>query len=249
MAGVSVRTLHYYDEIGLLRPAGLSPSGYRLYDEKNLDVLQQILFYRELDLPLAQIKTLLESPDFDRERALAQHRAALLRRRERLDRLLATIDRSLNALQEGKTMKNQDKFDGFVREKVERNESQYGAEIRAKYGDRAMDESNARLLALDREQFQSLEEEGSAIYQAFGALCRAGESPRGEQARALAARHFAFLQNYGDFYTLEVYRGLGEGYGKDERFRAFYENIQEGLAGFVREAVVCFVEQAEKERI
>ena len=111
MAGVSVRTLHYYDEIGLLRPAGLSPSGYRLYDEKNLDVLQQILFYRELDLPLAQIKTLLESPDFDQETALIQHRAALLRRRDRLDRLLATIDRSLNALQEGKTMKNH----GFIR--------------------------------------------------------------------------------------------------------------------------------------
>lgn len=108
-------------------------------------------------------------------------------------------------------MKNQDKFDGFVREKVERNESQYGAEIRAKYGDRAMDESNARLLALDREQFQSLEEEGSAIYQAFGALCRAGESPRGEQAQALAARPFCLSPELRRLLYAGGLPGIGRG--------------------------------------
>jgi DNA-binding transcriptional MerR regulator len=112
IAGVSVRTLHHYDEIGLLRPAGRSAAGYRLYSEKDLQRLQQVLFFKELGFDLAEIKRVLSDPRFDREAALAEHRKLLLERQERLGRLIRSVDKTLEAIRRGKPM-NATMFDGF----------------------------------------------------------------------------------------------------------------------------------------
>src|SRR5688572_26308475 len=126
IAGVSVRTLHHYDEIGLLKPAAHSAAGYRLYAERDLERLQQILFFKELGFDLREIKRVLSDPTFDRRRALTEHRALLLERQERLRRLIASVDRTLKAIKKGGDM-NAQMFDGF-------DAAQYEDEARQRWG-------------------------------------------------------------------------------------------------------------------
>src|SRR5687767_6075017 len=112
LAGVSVRTLHHYDEIGLLKPSSHSAAGYRIYQEADLERLQQVLFFKELGFDLKEIKRVLSDPDFDRHKALVEHRKLLLERQERFGRLIQSVDRTLKAMQRGAPM-NAKMFDGF----------------------------------------------------------------------------------------------------------------------------------------
>lgn len=148
LAGISTRTLRYYDEIDLLPPARVNSSGYRIYGAKEVDALQQILFYRELGLSLEQIRAALQTPDFDRLAALKEHRRQLLQRKHQLDLLIDTVEKTILAEEAKITMNDHDKFMGFKKELIEKNEKTYGAEIRQKYGNYKIDESNARLMNL-----------------------------------------------------------------------------------------------------
>ena len=135
LAGISPRTIRYYDEIDLLKPARVSAAGYRLYGQAEVDRLQQILFYRALGLELKKIKRLLSAPSFDELAALKEHRTKLLAKRRQVELLIANVEKTI-ALKEGKiTMTDQEKFEGFKEELVAENEEKYGAEIRAKYDD------------------------------------------------------------------------------------------------------------------
>lgn len=133
LAGVSVRTLHWYDEIGLLRPARVTEAGYRMYGPDEVDALQSILFYRALGVPLKQIGALMADASAGRLAALQSHRAALLCRRAQMDALLATLDKTI-LTEEGKcAMTDAEKFEGFKQKLVAENEAEYGAEARGKY--------------------------------------------------------------------------------------------------------------------
>ncbi|MDQ0973298.1 DNA-binding transcriptional MerR regulator [Neobacillus niacini] len=133
LAGVSTRTLRYYDEIGILKPARINSSGYRIYGQEEVNRLQQILFYRELGVGLDSIKEIVTAPTFDGARALREHREKLLEKREQLDLLITNVDKTI-ALTEGRiTMSNKEKFEGFKKKMVEDNEKKYGKEIRDKY--------------------------------------------------------------------------------------------------------------------
>lgn len=114
LVGISVRTLHYYDEINLLNPTELSKSGYRLYSETDLDKLQQILFFRELDFSLKKIKSIIDSPSFDRQEALKMHKQLLIERKNRTDQMIQTIDQTLRHMRGEITMTNEEKFEGFI---------------------------------------------------------------------------------------------------------------------------------------
>ncbi|MFQ9680983.1 MAG: MerR family transcriptional regulator [Ruthenibacterium lactatiformans] len=152
LAGVSVRTLHWYDEIGLLRPARVTEAGYRMYGPDEVDALQSILFYRALGVPLKQIGALMAGASAGRLAALQSHRAALLCRRAQRA-LLATLDKTI-LTEEGKcAMTDAEKFEGFKQKLVAENEAEYGAEARGKYGDTAVDASNAKLMGLSPEQY------------------------------------------------------------------------------------------------
>ena len=152
MSGVSARTLRYYDEIGLLKPARVSTSGYRIYGQHEVDVLQQILFYRELGFPLDDIKNLLTAPDFDRTKAFVSHLTELQNKRERLDVLIHNVTQSISAMKGEVTMSDKEKFEGFKQRLIDDNERQYGAEVRKMYGNQAVDESNAHLKGLTQAQ-------------------------------------------------------------------------------------------------
>lgn len=158
LAGVSTRTLRYYDEIGILKPARINSSGYRIYGPSEVDRLQQILFYRELGVTLEEIKEILASPAFDAISALREHRIKLLEKREHLDALIANVDLTLAEKEGMKTMSDKQKFEGFKQKLIDDNERQYGEEIRAKYGEEQINKTYQKLKGMTKEEHARLEE-------------------------------------------------------------------------------------------
>jgi DNA-binding transcriptional MerR regulator len=242
MAGVSVRTLHHYDQIGLLKPAGRTEAGYRLYGEQELLRLQQILFFKELDMPLGEVRQILDDPGFDQVTALEQHRQALQRRMKRLTRLLTTIDRTIDRLTEDEmTLTDEELYEGFTTEQIER----YKREAREMYDPALVQESQRRVKKMSRAQWQAVKAEGEVVTTGLAAL--ADREPGDPEVQALIARHHAWIES---FYpcSAEVYRGLGQGYVEHPEFRAFYEKVRPGLADFMSAAMNHYADQVLDRR-
>ncbi|XID94778.1 MerR family transcriptional regulator [Paenibacillaceae bacterium WGS1546] len=236
LAGVSTRTLRYYDEIDLLKPARINSSGYRIYGSAEVDRLQQIMFYRELGVGLEEIKSIVDSPSFDTELALRQHRDSLLAKRRQLDALIANIDHTLAHKERNATMSDKQKFAGFKRKLIEDNEAKYGAEIRAKYGDEQVDRSNAKLLNMSEEQYAELERLTEEVHRTLAEAFATGD-PAGELAQKAADLHRRWLSFHWPSYTKEAHAGVAQMYVDDERFKAYYDKDQPGVAEFLRDAV------------
>lgn len=239
MAGISTRTLRYYDQVGLLKPARINSSGYRIYGQAEVDRLQQILFYRELGVSLEKIKEILNNPDFDRLTALKEHREKLLAKREQLDLLLTNLDKTI-AFTEGRiTMSDQEKFAGFKQKLIEENEKKYGSEIRAKYGDEVVDKSNAKLKGMSQEQYDEVTKLGNQVLEVLQAAFKTGD-PAGELAQKAADLHRQWLSYFWPSYTKEAHAGVAQMYVDDPRFTAYYDAKQPGTAAFLRDAVLIY---------
>lgn len=236
MAGVSTRTLRYYDEIGILRPARINSSGYRIYGQEEVDRLQQILFYRELGVSLDNIKKIVTSPSFDSTRALKEHREQLLVKREQLHRLIANVDKTIAAAEGSMTMTDKEKFEGFKQKLIDDNEKKYGKEIRAKYGDEQVDKSNQKVKGMTEEQHAEVEKLAADVLATLDEAFATGD-PAGELAQKAADLHRQWLCYYWDSYTKEAHAGLAQMYVDDERFTAYYDKKQPGTAVFLRDAV------------
>lgn len=236
LAGTSERTLRFYDKQGLLCPKRQS-NGYRSYGPAEVDRLQEIMLYRELEVPVKEIAALLDGKAYSREDTLLAQRARLENRKAQIDVLLATIDKTLRTLQGGYNMSDKEKFDGFVQQKINENEEKYGAELRQKFGDEVMDKSNATLGKLDKKGFEKMEEEGNRIYATLATCMQEGAAPSSDVAQKLVGEHYAYLQNFGDFYTKEVYAALGSSYACDQRFVDFYDTFAPGLAVWLKDAI------------
>jgi len=236
LSGVSARTLRYYDEIGLLKPVRVATSGYRMYGQNELDTLQQILFYRELGFPLEEIKSILYATDYDRERAFQHHLTKLGKKRERLDVLIHNVKKSISAMKGETAMNDNEKFEGFKQSLIDDNEQKYGSEIRGKYGDAAVDASNAKLKGLTQEQYDEGERLRSAYEEALKSAFDTG-NPAGELAQTTCDLHRQWLCVFNPNYSREYHMGLADMYATDERFKAYYEKIKPGCAEFLREAV------------
>ncbi len=239
MSGVSTRTLRYYDEIDLLKPKRVASSGYRIYGQAQVDALQQILFYRELGFSLEDIKTLLAAPEFNRAAAFAAHLAELHIKRERLDALIRNVTKSIAVMKGETTMENAEKFEGFKRSLIEENEQKYGAEIRAKYGEAAVDAANAQLKGLTQAQYDEGERLRLALEQTLKAAFDTGD-PAGELAQKACDLHRQWLCVFYPKYSSEYHRGLGEMYVADERFKANYEKLAVGCTEFLRDAIYIY---------
>ncbi|MGE7274176.1 MerR family transcriptional regulator [Brevibacillus panacihumi] len=236
LAGISTRTLRYYDQIGILEPARINSSGYRIYGQAEVDKLQQIMFYRELGLPLNQIKELINSPTFDENKALKEHYQQLLDRRKQLDALIATVEKTI-AQKEGRTtMTDQEKFAGFTQKLVEENEQKYGKEIREKYGDDVVDRSNQKLMGMTAEQYDEMKRLENEVLAALGAALQKGD-PASEEAQKAADLHRQWLSFTWNEYSKEAHAGLAQMYVEDERFKAYYDAVQPGAAEFLRDAI------------
>lgn len=239
MAGISTRTLRYYDEIGMLKPARINSSGYRIYAQAEVDRLQQILFYRELGVSLEEIKTIVTASSFDEELTLREHRKRLLEKKEQLDLLIANVDKTL-AQKEGRvTMTNQEKFSGFKQQMIDDNEKNYGKEIREKYGDAQVDQSNQIVKNMTEKQHVEIEQLGAQVIAVLVEAYATGD-PAGELAQKAADLHRQWLSFYWGHYSKEAHAGIVQMYVDDERFTAFYDKHQPGCTLFLRDAVLIY---------
>lgn len=239
LAGISTRTLRYYDEIGILKPARINSSGYRIYGQAEVDRLQQILFYRELGVSLESIRNLVTAPSFDGTKALKEHREKLLDKRKQLDLLIANVDKTI-ALTEGRiTMSDKEKFEGFKQNMIDENEKKYGEEVRAKYGHEQANKSNQRLLGLTEEQYAQWEKLSADVLETLQEAYETSD-PAGELAQKTADLHRQWLSFAWDSYSKEAHAGLAQMYVDDERFRAFYDEKQPGRAEFLRDAILIY---------
>lgn len=240
LAGVTPRTLRWYDKMGLLRPARTTEGGYRVYGPAEVDRLQQILFYRELGLELTAIRGVLDDPAFDRRAALQSHLSELEERRIRLDALILTVRKTLEG---GDHMSDADKFEGFKRALIEKNEAAYGAEVRARYGGEAADAANRRVAGLTKEQYWAMTELEEEIRAKLKAAVQAGADPAGEAGLDIAMRHKTWLGCSwdGTAYSPEAHRGLAALYTEDARFTAYYDKETPGCAAFLRAAIEAHI--------
>ncbi|MFL0557620.1 MULTISPECIES: MerR family transcriptional regulator [Paenibacillus] len=239
LAGVSTRTLRYYDEIGLLKPARTNSSGYRIYGRREVDLLQQILFYRELGLSLEDIRSIVTDPGFDGTRALREHRNQLLDKRKQLDALIANVEKTI-ASHEGRiSMQDQEKFEGFKKQLIEENERKYGREIREKYGEDTIKKSNQKLMNMTQEEYAKVTQLENEVKVALAEAMKTGD-PAGELAQKAADLHKQWLTFYWNEYSKEAHAGLAQMYVDDERFKAYYDKDQPGAAEFLRDAIQIY---------
>jgi DNA-binding transcriptional MerR regulator len=233
LAGVSVRTLHHYDRIGLLKPGVRNAvNNYRLYGRDELLRLQQILFYKELGIPLAQIAAILDDPGFDMAEALRQHKLEIEKRRDRMDQLLHTIDNTIIHLKNNNTMNHEDMYKGFSKEQAEA----YEKEALERWGDIAR-ESQERLKKMSKDQWETIMEEMHVTNRELAAVMHLPVT--NPQVQELVRKHYRFI-GYSYTVTKEIYLGLAELYVTDERFTTFYDNTAPGLAAFLSKAMIVF---------
>lgn len=237
LAGVTVRTLHYYDEIGLLPPSRVGENGYRYYDANDLFRLQQILFFRELDLSLEEIGAILDRPDFDLLATLQSHRDGLEARIRRLRTLIHTVDTTILTLTGEVTMSEAKLFTGFSEEE----EKVYAEQAREQWGEE-VDDSYRRWNAYTPEQKETIKEEGQAIYRELAELV--GDDPA---APAVQQRIGRWHQHLRYFYEPSVgrLRGLAQGYTDHPEFAANFAEIHPQLAPFIRAAIEHYCDTLE----
>ncbi len=242
LAGVSVRTLHLYDQIGLLKPRTRTEARYRLYGEQELLRLQQILFYKELDFPLQQIGAILDDPNFDFLGALQSHKATLEARRDRVATLLVTVDKTIAKLKGEKTMMTDEElYAGFPKEQAEA----YRREATQKWGADTVQKSENHLRSLGKEGFARLKAESEEIWNALAAL--AGESPTSDRVQSQVARHYTIIRQFwgtagSSDPQKEAYRGLGQLYVHDERYTTVDGKPNPEFAQFMNRAMSYFAD-------
>lgn len=241
LVGVSVRTLHHYDEIGLLTPESVNQAGYRLYSDRELERLQQILFFREIGFSLQEIKKILDDPDFDRKRALQSHKELLLEKKKRLEAIIETVDKTIESIEGGYEMSKKDMFEGFDMTPIEEHKRKYAAEARQKYGDAVMDAVEKRTDNYTKDDWaQIMAKSGSIFAKVIAAMDRGPADPQVQEAvgelRQWITDHFYDC-------TTEIFRGLGDLYVTDERFTANIDKYKPGLAAFLREAMHIYCDR------
>jgi DNA-binding transcriptional MerR regulator len=233
LAGVSIRTLHHYDEIGLVRPSARSPAGYRLYAQSDLERLQQVLFFRELDFPLDEVKRIVADPDFDVGAALQMQRRLLTERAIRIKALIAAVDAAIDSNQKGIAMTNEERFEVFG----DFDPSKYEDEAKERWG--ASDtyrESAKRTKRYTRGDWVKIKGEADAIIEELAKLLARATPASSPEAMDLAERHRQHIERW--FYPCSppMHRALGEMYVSDPRFSETFERHAQGLAAYARDA-------------
>ncbi|WP_087974421.1 MerR family transcriptional regulator [Oceanobacillus rekensis] len=241
ISGVSGRTLRYYDQIGLLKPARINSSGYRIYGQKEVDLLQQILFYRELEVSLEEIMDIMNEPTYNQTKALENHYKKLMQKRSHLDKLMATVEKTIASKKGGIPMQDKEKFAGFKDKIIEENEQKFGKEIREKYGDETVNASNAKLRGMSEEDFKSMNDLGEEIMLLLERAYKTG-NPASDLAQEVAAKHKQWLMYAWPNYSKEAHAGLAEMYVSDERFTAYYDKAIKGGTEFLRDALLIFLD-------
>lgn len=244
IAGVSVRALHYYDEIGLLKPSFIKENGYRCYEEKELLKLQQILFFRELDFPLEKIKDIMKSTDYDALSALSDQQKLLEIKKQRIEKLLRTIRKTIVSLKGGEHMVTDDTFSAFTDPTYQK----YKDEVEKKWGDtKAYKQSRERFGKLSKADLERIKAESEDIAQMIAGLMTKGFAFDNNDVQEQINRFYRHLHHFYD-PSYELFKGLGQIYVDDARFTQYYEKRAKGLAVFMRDAMVFYADEHLKNK-
>lgn len=235
-AGVTVRTLHHYDEIGLLSPSGRSHAGHRRYDDADLDRLQRVLFYRELGFPLEEVAVLLDDPESDPREHLRRQHALLTDRIARLQQMATAVEHAMEAKKMGINLTPEEKFEVFG----DFDPDRYEAETEERWGTTdAYAESRRRTSSYTKDDWRRMQDENADWGRRYAAAMEAGEPAEGERAMDLAEEHRLQITTWFYECPYEMHTCLGEMYVADERFTAFYEAIRPGMAEHLRDAILA----------
>ena len=232
LTGITVRTLHYYDEIGLLKPSEITEAGYRLYSREDLEILQQILFFRELDFPLSQIKEIMNNPNYDKEEALKKQKELLIQQRQRIEGLIKLIEKRIEG-------DNNISFKEFDMNEIEENKKKYAKEVKERWGtSKAYEESEKKTSSYNKEKWGDINQETSEIFKGFAEL--RNSDPGSEEVQELVRRWQKYITD--NFYTCtnEILSGLGLMYVEDERFKENLDKNGEGTAKLMAEAIKIY---------
>ncbi|HEY2811680.1 MAG TPA: MerR family transcriptional regulator [Rhabdochlamydiaceae bacterium] len=242
LSGVSIRTLHFYDEIGLLKPAYQGSNGYRYYEEPQLLALQQILFFRELGFELKQIKKVLNKGDFDKVAALHSHRQVLEKNVERTQQLLETIDKTIAHLKGVKKMKDTDMYGGFITKEKQAEYKQYllnclGDEVKD-----SLELCEKKMKEWTQAEWDRFSQEWNAICQDLAQLKKRDLSPDASEVQKVIRRHYHWLPWVASGCSRDAYIGLGQGYTGFEWGKAFkpHDPHHPQLAQFLAEGMRIF---------
>lgn len=241
MAGVSVRTLHLYDQIGLLKPAIRTEARYRYYGEPELLRLQQILFYRELDFQLQEIAEILDDPGFDVLRALEEHKRVLKQRGKRIAVLVQTIDKTITNLKQGTMLTHEELYEGLPKEKS----AAWNKEAREKYGDEAVYRSENALKKMSKQDFEQLKTQSAELWEQLRGMKT--EDPVSVTVQNNIAKHYTIIRRFWGTENMadkqaDAYKGLGQLYVDDERFTAVNDVPDPAFAIFMRDAMAYYAE-------
>ena len=243
LSGVSARTLRYYDEINLLHPSRTNEAGYRFYGDKEVNLLQQILFYRERGLSLEKIRFILYDENFDMLKALNEHLTELENRMERLSKLIDTVKDTIASVKGEFIMRDSEKFEAFKKDVVDQYEKLYGEEAREKYGDSEVDMAVNKVLSLSKEDYEKFQTLGKKVLEALKAAVISKASPESETGRSVASLHKEWLGYSWKDYTEQKHKGVVSLYVQDERFKKYYDREQNGCADFLLAAVDFWAEK------
>jgi MerR family transcriptional regulator, thiopeptide resistance regulator len=236
IAGVTVRTLHHYDEIGLLTPSTRTSAGYRRYDDVDLERLQQILLYRELGFTLEEIAAIVDDPDTEAREHLRRQHQLLRDRIARLQEMVAAVELVLEAHKVGVNLTPEEKFEVFG----DFDPDAYAEEAEQRWGHTdAYKESARRSARYTKEDWQRIQQETGDLMQRWIAALDAGVAADSQAGMDLAEEHRQQITKFFYDCTLEIHTGLAEMYLADERFTAHYENQRAGLAQYVHDAIMA----------
>lgn len=237
LSGVSARTLRYYDEIGLLSPVRTSDSGYRYYGPKELSLLQQILFFKERGFELRTISDIIYNTEFDTLTALYEHLNDLEKQRDQMNEIISTVKKTILTMKGDYEMSDKEKFEAFKTKLVEDNEAKYGNEIREKYGDDTVSESNSKMLNMSKEEYDAFEHLSAVILAGLNRAVQEGKTYESEEAREIVENHKEWISKAWNKYNKDAHKGVAEMYVADERFTAFYDKETSGCAKLLRDAI------------
>ncbi len=262
LSGVSVRTLHYYEERGLLRPQR-RPNGYRDYGPGDVRRLQQILLYRQASMPLEDIRSILDQPPSVQANALRKQLDRLREQRRQLGALIASVEQLIietdpsphaapsdgaeRSTPMGTPTNDAARFEALKQQAIKENEATYGAEARSRYGDQAVDTANEQVAAMTQDQWSSAQRQAERIGELIAQIAAdpdPAQAARSDLGRELCSTHRAWLLNYWSpaMYSPEAHRGLAQGYVDDPRFTAYYEAYAPGGAVILRDAIDAWVD-------
>jgi DNA-binding transcriptional MerR regulator len=242
LAGVSSRTLRYYEQIGLLNPRRTKHNRYRVYGMAEVDRLQQILFYRELGFQLEEIKQILLSKNFHEITALNEHMTALQVKKAQIEKMIDNLQKTIESKRGGFEMSDKEKFEGFKKQLIDENEAKFGKEIREKYGEENVEQSNARMMGLSQAEYEQMEALSIEIKQKLKEAFERG-NPSSDLAQEVCDLHRQWLGYTWTSYSKKAHLGLGQMYVEDERFKANYDAISPGAAEFLYEALKVYCKE------